>query len=71
MPNLNIAIQPQSKQRPTGRTFVIELDAEKFEKLAGDFGFFNPEFLKSMEKSERQYRQGKAKTLKSLGNFRK
>jgi len=71
MPDLNIAIQPQIKNRSGVRTFNIELDAERFEKLAGDFGFFNPDFLKSLKKSEKQYREGGAKTLKSFRDLRK
>lgn len=74
MANLNVNItQPQIKRGQVigNRTFVVELDADRFERLAGDFGFFNPDFLKSLDKSERQYKKGKVKNLKSLRELRK
>lgn len=46
--------------------FLIEIDAERFEKLAADLGFFNPDFLQSIDRSEADYRAGRFKKLKSL-----
>jgi len=46
------------------------MDADKLEKLAANFGFFSPEFLKSIERAERDYRTGKIKKIKSLKDLR-
>lgn len=46
--------------------FLIEIDAERFEKLAADLGFFNPDFLQSIDRAEADYRAGRFKKLKSL-----
>ena len=50
---------------------VVELDAARFEKLAADFGFFNPEFLKSLERSEADARAGRVRTITSLKELRR
>ncbi len=44
----------------------VEMDLYKFEKMASLFGFFNPEFLKSIERAEEEYKQGKVKKIASL-----
>lgn len=49
----------------------IELDKFTFERLAANFGFFNPGFLKSLERAERDYRFGRIKKIKSLKELRK
>ena len=46
--------------------FIVEINAERFEKLAADLGFFNPDFLESIDRSEADYRAGRFKKLKSL-----
>lgn len=58
------------KSRTTTRRFVVEIDANKFEKLAADFGFFNPEFLESIDRGEADYRAGRIKKIKSLKELR-
>jgi hypothetical protein len=68
MSSLAITIKPASK-RP--RKILIEMDANKFEKLAGNFGFFNPDFIKSLDRAERDYKAGKVKKIKSLRELRK
>lgn len=49
---------------------IVELDADKFERLAANFGSFNSAFLKSIERAEREIAQGKGKALKSLRDLR-
>ena len=49
---------------------LIELDANKFEKLLANFGFFSKEFIKSVERSERDYKAGRVKRISSLKSLR-
>ncbi|MBU2579275.1 hypothetical protein KKA09_04150 [Patescibacteria group bacterium] len=47
------------------------MDVEKFEKLAALLGFFNSEFLKSIDQAEKNWKEGKVKKIKSLKELRK
>lgn len=53
------------------KKFLVEIDAQKLEKLAADFGLFNPDFLKSIEMAEKDYRAGRFKKIKSLKEIEK
>ena len=53
------------------RKATIELDADKFEKLAALFGMFNPDFLKSVARAEKDYKAGRVIKFKSLKDLRK
>lgn len=64
MTSLNISIKTQVKQN--NKKIVVELDANKFEKIAGDFGLFNPEFLDSVNRAEKDYKAGRVQKIKSL-----
>lgn len=68
MASLAVTIKPETNKP---RKILIELDAEKFERLAANFGFFNPEFLKSLERAEKDYQTGKIRKIKSLKDLRK
>ncbi len=50
MASLPVTVRPASRVRR--RALRIEVDAEKFERLAADFGFVGPEFLASLERAE-------------------
>jgi len=67
MTSLAITIRPQINHRK----FLIEMDVEKFEKLAALLGFFNSEFLKSIDQAEKNWKEGKVKKIKSLKELRK
>ena len=58
MASLTITVKPKTNR---SRRIVVEMDADKFERLAASFGFFNPGFLKSLSKAEVDYRNGKVK----------
>lgn len=49
---------------------MVELDADKFEKLAAIFGLFNPDFLKSLAKAEKDIKAGRITKLRSLKDLR-
>lgn len=67
MKSLTIDIKSNIKSKK----IIIEMDADKFEKLAGDFGFFNPEFLNSLNRAEKDYKIGRIKKISSLRVLRK
>ena len=54
-----------------GKKVLIEMNADKFEKLAADLGLFNLDFLESMERAEKDVRAGRVYKLKSLKELRK
>ncbi len=68
MVSMNITIK-DGKNRKHKAT--VELDTDKFEKLAALFGMFNPDFLKSVARAEKDYKAGRVIKLKSLKDLRK
>ena len=64
--SLNIQSKPSSKKR----TIVVEMDADRLERLAADFGLLNPDFLKSVARAEEDYRRGRVYDIKSLEELR-
>jgi len=68
MSSLTITIKPRADHP---KKILVEMDIEKFERLAADLGFFNPEFLKSLSRAEKDYRAGRFKKVKSLKELRK
>ena len=68
MTSLTITIKPEINH---SRKILVEMDANKFERLAANLGFFSPEFLKSLNRAERDYEAGKVKKIKSLKELRK
>lgn len=49
---------------------LIDVDAERFEKLAADFGFFSNDFLKSLERAEKDMKAGRIRKIQSLKELR-
>ncbi|MEK7461827.1 MAG: hypothetical protein AAB586_02020 [Patescibacteria group bacterium] len=66
MSNLAIKIGPSSK----GKKLLVEIDANKLERLASNLGLFSPNFIKSIEVAERDFRAGRTRTLTSLRKLR-
>ena len=62
-----IAIKP----RVNGKKIIVEIDADRFEKLAASLGFFNPEFLSSLDRAERDFKAGRVRKILSLGTIKK
>ena len=67
MSSLTITIKPQTNRT---RKILVEMDAEKFEKLAASLGFFNPEFLKSLQRAKKDFKAGRFTKIKSLKELR-
>lgn len=68
MASINITIKPRTNH---SKKILVELDADKLERLAADLGLFNPDFLESLETAEKDYRAGRIKKIKSLKELRK
>jgi len=68
MTSLTITVKSKTNH---SKKILVEMDAKRFEKLAADLGFFSPEFLESIDRSEKDYRAGRVKKIKSLKELRK
>lgn len=66
MASMNIQI----KNNTQSQKMIIEMDANKFEKLAASFGFFSDDFCDSIEKSEKDYKAGRVRKIKSLSSLK-
>ena len=67
MSSLNIEIRPKINSKK----FTVEIDFNKLEKLAASLGFFNPAFLNSLNRAEKEYRSGRIRRIDSLKELRK
>lgn len=67
MNSLAITIKPRAESKK----ILIEFDADKFERLAANLGFFGPDFLKSLGRAEKDYSAGRTKKISSLRELRK
>lgn len=63
MASLTVTMKP-AVARP--KRFIVEMDADKLERLAANLGFFNPDFVESLERAETDYQAGRVKKIKSL-----
>ncbi len=66
----SLEIKIKSKKLNHSKKFLVEIDAEKMERLAAGLGLFNPEFIKSLNQSEKNYKSGKTKKIKNLKALR-
>jgi len=60
MPTITILDKPRSKR------FRIEIDLDRWEKLADSLGFYRPEFLDTLGQSIRQSKERRVRKIKSL-----
>ena len=67
MTSLSIAIKPKISDP---QKILIEIDAEKFERLAANLGFFNFEFLESLKRADKDEQSGNVRKIKSLKEIR-
>ena len=52
------------------KKIIVEMDADRLERLAADFGMLNPDFLNAVEQSERDYAAGRVYEVESLEELR-
>jgi len=67
MVSLNITIK-QGKNRSKK---MVEFDVRQFERLAAALGMFSPDFLRSLARSEKDYKEGRFRKIKSLKDLEK
>ena len=66
-PMATLPLTVSSPVRARGRRILrIEVNADRFERLAADFGLFNPDFLESVERAEADARAGRVREISSL-----
>jgi hypothetical protein len=58
------------KARNGSRKVLVEIDANRFERLAANLGFFSQDFLKSLDRAEQDYTAGRIRKVRSLKNLR-
>lgn len=57
--------------RPTAKKIRVEIDTDKLERLAASLGFFNPDFIESLERAEKDYQAGRVRQVKLLKGLRR
>ena len=67
MNQISVTIKPTSK----GRKVLVELDADRLERLAANLGLYNPAFVESIERAERDFRTGHVRTISTLKEIRR
>ncbi|HWQ99222.1 MAG TPA: hypothetical protein VN397_00025 [Candidatus Methylomirabilis sp.] len=63
MRNITVDVRPSARKK---RKWVVEINADKLERLAAALGMYNPDFLNSLERAESDVRAGKIRSLRSL-----
>lgn len=64
-PTITIAVKANYPKK-----FLVEIDAYRLEKLASVLGLFNPDFLESLDRAEKDYQAGRFRKVKSLKELR-
>jgi len=59
------------EKKPRSRRIIVEIDADKLERLAASLGLLSPDFLDSISRSEEEIAAGKVKPLRSLHELRR
>ena len=54
----------------TSKKIMLELDVDKLERLTANLDFFGDDFLKSVERAEKDEKAGKFHKLNSLRDLR-
>ena len=63
MNSLTFTLKPK---RNTAKKIVVEMDADRLERLSANLGMFNPDFLASVKRAERDYEVGRVRKIHSL-----
>jgi hypothetical protein len=54
----------------SNRKINVEIDLNQWEKLADVFGFYRPEFLKTLKQSLKESKHGRVQEIKSLSELK-
>ena len=60
--SISLTVKKSSKSRKV----TVEMDADRLERLAASFGFLNPDFIKSLDRAEGDYRASRYHKIRSL-----
>ena len=52
------------------RKVLVEIDANRLERLAANLGFFSKDFLISLDEAEKDYSAGRTRKVRSLKGLR-
>lgn len=58
-------------RKPKSKRTVLEIDAEKLQRLAASLGLFSSSFLESVSRSEKEIALGKTRRPRSLRELRR
>ena len=58
-------------RKPKSKRIIVEIDADKLERLAASLGLFSSSFLDSISRSEKEIALGKTKRLRNLRELRR
>ena len=58
-------------QKPSARKITVEVNLDQWEKLADTFGFYKPEFIKTLKQSIKESRAGRVRKIESLKDLEK
>jgi hypothetical protein len=67
MSSLTLTIKKDNGRK---QRILVEIDAGQFERLAAQFGFFGDDFLKSIDRAEKDIKAGRIRKVKSLRELR-
>ena len=59
------------ERKPKSKRIIVEIDADKLERLAASLGLFSSSFLDSISRSEKEIALGKTKRLRNLRELRR
>ncbi|OGN03916.1 MAG: hypothetical protein A2831_02405 [Candidatus Yanofskybacteria bacterium RIFCSPHIGHO2_01_FULL_44_17] len=65
--SLNITVQSIPKHP---KKILVEMDAEKFERLAAGLGLFSGDFIDSVTRAERDYKNKRYEKIESLKDLK-
>jgi hypothetical protein len=66
---MNMSMKISNKEK--SKTVSISFDADRFERVAANFGMFSDDFIKSLDRSEMDIRAGRLTKIDSLRELRK
>ncbi|MGO8732825.1 MAG: hypothetical protein ACLQVM_08520 [Terriglobia bacterium] len=59
------------ERKPKSKRIIVEIDADKLERLAASLGLFSSSLLDSISRSEKEIALGKTKRLRNLRELRR
>jgi hypothetical protein len=59
------------ERKPKSKRIIVEIDADKLERLAASLGLFSSSLVDSISSSEKEIALGKTKRLRNLRELRR